>query len=50
MKTTCIVMLAEDFKDFIRLLNLHKVTYMVVGGYALAFHGTPVTWIAGSGY
>lgn len=33
--------LAEDFEDFIRLLNRHQVAYMVVGGYALAFHGTP---------
>lgn len=33
--------LAEDFEDFIRLLNHHQVMYMVVGGYALAFHGTP---------
>lgn len=33
--------LAEDFEDFIRLLNQHKVEYLVVGGYALAFHGTP---------
>ena len=33
--------LAEDFEDFIKLLNQHKVEYMVVGGYALAFHGKP---------
>ncbi|WP_293301307.1 hypothetical protein [Pedobacter sp. UBA4863] len=33
--------LAEDFEDFIKLLNLHQVEYMVVGGYALAFHGKP---------
>ena len=33
--------LAKDFEDFIRLLNKHKVVYMVVGGYALAFHGKP---------
>ena len=33
--------LAEDFEDFVKLLNLHKVEYMVVGGYALAFHGKP---------
>jgi len=35
------VTLAEDFEDFIKLLNRHKVEYMVVGGYALAFHGKP---------
>ena len=33
--------LEKDFRDFIELLNLHKVDYMVVGGYALAFHGEP---------
>ncbi|MES2828086.1 MAG: nucleotidyltransferase [Bacteroidota bacterium] len=33
--------LAEDFEDFIKLLNQHHVEYMVVGGYALAFHGKP---------
>ena len=33
--------LAKDFEDFVKLLNHHKVEYMVVGGYALAFHGKP---------
>jgi predicted nucleotidyltransferase len=33
--------LAKDFEDFIKLLNQHEVEYMVVGGYALAFHGKP---------
>jgi hypothetical protein len=33
--------LAHDFEDFVKLLNQHKVEYMVVGGYALAFHGKP---------
>ena len=33
--------LAQDFEDFVKLLNLHEVEYMVVGGYALAFHGKP---------
>ena len=33
--------LAQDFEDFVKLLNLHGVEYMVVGGYALAFHGKP---------
>ncbi len=31
----------QDFIDFIELLNLHKVEYMVVGAHALAFHGRP---------
>ncbi|WP_142687433.1 nucleotidyltransferase [Chitinophaga polysaccharea] len=35
------MILAKDFEDFIRLLNKHEVEYMVVGGYAMAFHGRP---------
>jgi predicted nucleotidyltransferase len=30
-----------DFKEFIELLNLHQVEYMIVGGYAVGFHGYP---------
>lgn len=33
--------LDPDFEDFIKLLNQYEVAYMVVGGYALAFHGKP---------
>ncbi len=33
--------LAEDFEDFVKLLNKYNVEYMIVGGYALAFHGKP---------
>ncbi|HWR32888.1 MAG TPA: hypothetical protein VN451_05160 [Chitinophagaceae bacterium] len=33
--------LEPDFRDFVDLLNKHEVEYMVVGGYALAFHGEP---------
>lgn len=33
--------LAKDFEDFVKLLNQHHVAYMIVGGYALAFHGKP---------
>lgn len=33
--------LAKDFEDFIGLLNKYEVEYLVVGGYALAFHGRP---------
>src|SRR5687767_13369358 len=33
--------LEPDFKEFVELLNRHQVDYMVVGGYALAFHGEP---------
>ena len=31
----------KDFKEFLELLNDHKVKYLIVGGYALAFHGAP---------
>lgn len=34
-------MLSKDFKEFIELLNVHNVRYLVVGGYAVAFHGYP---------
>ena len=34
-------MLSKDFKEFIELLNENKVRYLVVGGYAVAFHGHP---------
>jgi hypothetical protein len=30
-----------DFKELLELFNKHKVEYIVVGGYALAFHGAP---------
>jgi len=33
--------LNPDFKEFIQLLNAHNVRYLVVGGYAVAFHGYP---------
>jgi hypothetical protein len=31
----------SDFKDLLELFNVHNVKYMIVGGYALAFHGAP---------
>jgi len=34
-------MLSKDFRKFIELLNEHDVRYLVVGGYAVAFHGHP---------
>ena len=30
-----------DFKELLKLFNAHKVDYIIVGGYALAFHGAP---------
>jgi len=34
-------MFSQDFKEFIELLNKNKVEYLVVGGYAVGFHGYP---------
>jgi len=31
----------EDFKELLELFNGHKVEYMIVGSYALAYHGVP---------
>jgi len=31
----------QDFKDLLALFNEHKIEYMIVGAYALAFHGAP---------
>jgi len=30
-----------DFRDLLALLNEHHVEFVIVGGYALAFHGAP---------
>lgn len=30
-----------DFKELLALFNDHCVSYLIVGGYALAFHGAP---------
>jgi len=30
-----------DFRELLALFNAHYVEYMIVGGYALAFHGAP---------
>ena len=30
-----------DFRELLALFNAHHVEYMIVGGYALAFHGAP---------
>jgi len=35
------MVLNQDFREFIQLLNEHEVQYLVVGGYAVAFHGYP---------
>ena len=35
------MVLNQDFKEFIQLLNEHDVRYLIIGGYAVAFHGHP---------
>ncbi len=46
------IRLSPDFKEFLKLLNENKVRYLLIGGYAVAFHGYPRTtgdmdiWIA----
>jgi len=30
-----------DFKELLAFLNAHRVEYVIVGGYALAYHGFP---------
>lgn len=31
----------RNFKEFLQLLNEHEVEYLVIGGYAVNFHGYP---------
>ena len=31
----------EDFKELLALFNAHNIEYMIVGAYALAYHGVP---------
>jgi len=35
------MVLNKDFREFIGLLNENKVLYLIVGGYAVGFHGYP---------
>jgi hypothetical protein len=32
---------APDFRDFLRLLNEKQVEYLLIGGYAVGYHGYP---------
>jgi predicted nucleotidyltransferase len=36
-----VIELPPDFKEFLKLLNGHRVEYLVVGGFAVGFHGYP---------
>ena len=33
--------LPPDFKEFLKLLGDHKVEYLLIGGYAVGYHGYP---------
>ncbi len=43
-------MVPKDFREFLGLLNKNRVKYLIVGGYALAYHSKPkftgdIDWI-----
>jgi len=33
------IQLPPDFKDFLKLLKEHEVRYLLIGGYAVSYHG-----------
>jgi predicted nucleotidyltransferase len=33
--------LPPDFKEFLKLLNAHQIKYLLIGGYAVGYHGYP---------
>jgi hypothetical protein len=33
--------LPQDFKEFLKLLNAHRVEYLLIGGYAVGYFGYP---------
>ncbi len=33
--------LPSDFREFLKLLDSHSVDYLLIGGYAVAYHGYP---------
>jgi len=35
------IRLPPDFKDFLKLLKEHNVRYLLIGGYAVGYHGYP---------
>lgn len=35
------IKLPKDFKEFLKLLNANGVRYLLIGGYAVGFHGYP---------
>jgi len=35
------IRLPPDFKEFLKLLSSHRVKYLLIGGYAVGYHGYP---------
>ncbi|MBI4237236.1 MAG: nucleotidyltransferase [Deltaproteobacteria bacterium] len=35
------IQLPPDFSEFLKLLNVHGVKYLLIGGYAVAYYGYP---------
>lgn len=35
------ILLPPDFREFLQLLNSHRVRYLLVGGYAVGYYGYP---------
>lgn len=35
------IQLPPDFKEFLQLLNIHKVKYLLIGGYAVGYYDYP---------
>ena len=35
------IQLPPDFKEFLKLLNSYRVEYLLIGGYAVGYHGYP---------
>lgn len=33
--------LPQDFKEFLQFINANQVEYLLVGGYAVGYHGYP---------
>jgi hypothetical protein len=36
------ILLPPDFKEFLQLLYDHQVGYLLIGGYAVGYHGYPL--------
>jgi hypothetical protein len=51
-ESTMDLLLPPDFKEFLKLLKEHDVRYLLIGGYAVGYHGYPRTtedldiWVA----